>query len=1165
MKQLILLLLFGWFSVLFIHSEADAQGNCVGVQVTIERNIALSGGSDGRLRAQCTGSCACVQGYQYSLNGGPFTPNPVFDNLRAGTYTVRIIDLCTGCVSTSNPVALTQPNPCVTVSAFASRNVSTPNGNDGQITPTCNGACFACPLGYEYSLNGGTYQRTPLFNNLIAGQYKVTIRDRCSGCTSESAVVTITQPAGEPNCAGVTTFVQSPVTTQGGSDGILIANCVGNCGNCFSGFQYSINGGAFQNSNRFTNLRAGTYTVTIKNTCNNCTAVSAPVTITEPNNCTPVQANITSPITSVGGNQGIITANCVGLCNCASGYQYSINGGGFQNSPVFANLRAGTYIVTLRDNCSGCTSRSNAIVLQDGGTNNCAGVNVTVVRNVSSAGLSDAEITANCAFNCNDCPSGFQYSINGGVTFQNSNRFTGLRAGVYTVTQRNACNGCTTQSNQFVITEPQNCVGVTAQVLSNVTVEGTRSGRINATCTGNCRGCNTGYEYSLNGGPFQLSTFFPNLPSGLYTVRIRDLCSGCISTSNPVFVAEPSSQSCVRVSASVLKNVSRNGGTDGEIIAACNGICSCAIGYEYSLNGTTYQSNPTFSNLRAGTYTILIRDKCRGCVNAGNTVTITEPPFVPCVTVIASVSRNISRPGANDAQITAACSGIGCGNCISGYGFSLNGGAYQNSGIFNGLAPGTYTVTIKDNCTGCTTTSAPVTITAPVVNHCVNVEVTNVLHATAPGGFDGGITVRCAGANCGNCSQGYEYSLNGGPYQASNNFGGLRAGTYTVNIREKCSGCVTTGAPITITEPAVAPCPVISSAVTKHASSESAKDGVIQATCSGNCRCGSFSYSLNGGPFQSLGVFSGLGVGTYVVTMRENCRACISSDTLTIGVSESVCQKAPGIVRIQVLSSRSAVVTWSNVPGVLWYAFEYRDENSDDWKTIKYIYGTTYTLRDLMENTNYSVRVRAHCREELVSDYSPEGSFTTKSNTNPACAAPSFRLTEVSGDMLRMDWAPVLNARCYIVSYQQTGDDEWTEFVLPATARSHYLTDLQVGGAYQIRMKTNCSGCEAAGANTSPYSFVLSYALRKASEITAVDLTLYPNPAQQSFSLRYRLPETARVQVVDLMGKEITNRTLATDTDEVTFDTSEWTNGVYALKISTADGWNKTLKIVISK
>jgi hypothetical protein len=136
---------------------------------------------------------------------------------------------------------------------------------------------------------------------------------------------------------------------------------------------------------------------------------------------------------------------------------------------------------------------------------------------------------------------------------------------------------------------------------------------------------------------------------------------------------------------------------------------------------------------------------------------------------------------------------------------------------------------------------------------------------------------------------------------------------------------------------------------------------------------------------------------------------------------------------------------------------------------------------------------------------------------------------------------------------------------LPATSRSHYLTDLQVGGAYQIRMKTNCAGCDLAGANNSPYSYVLSYALRKAADFNAVDCALYPNPAQQSFSLRYRLPETARVQVVDLMGKEITNRTLATDTEEVIFDTSEWTNGVYALKISTADGWNKTLKVVISK
>ncbi|MBO9703885.1 MAG: SprB repeat-containing protein, partial [Sporocytophaga sp.] len=143
----------------------------------------------------------------------------------------------------------------------------------------------------------------------------------------------------------------------------------------------------------------------------------------------------------------------------------------------------------------------------------------------------------------------------------------------------------------------------------------------------------------------------------------------------------------------------------------CNGASTGAISittptggvapYEFSMNGGAYQSSGSFTGLVAGTYTLSIRD-ANACVVALATQTITEPALLSASVSKTDVLCNGASTGA--ISITTPAGGI------APYEFSMNGGTYQSSGSFTGLAAGTYTLSIRD-ANACVVALATQTIT----------------------------------------------------------------------------------------------------------------------------------------------------------------------------------------------------------------------------------------------------------------------------------------------------------------------------------------------------------------------------------------------------------------------------------------------------------------------
>ncbi|MCX7607122.1 MAG: gliding motility-associated C-terminal domain-containing protein, partial [Bacteroidia bacterium] len=291
-------------------------------------------------------------------------------------------------------------------------NVSCNGGSDGSVTVSVSGGTPP----YAYSLNGGPYQASPTFGGLSAGSYTITVRD-ANGCTAVQNVV-VTEPAALAFGAPLIT----PVRCNGEMNGSITVTVTGGT----PPYQYSLNGGALQNSPTFSGLAAGTYTITVQDV-NGCTATSS-VTVTEP----PV-LTFTFSVTNAlcHGENGTITFQPSGG---VGGYEYGVNGVYGTNPAV--SLPAGTYTLTVRD-ANGCvTTPQTATITQP--TALLGSVSNLVPATCRES--ADASVTLT-ATGGTPSPAGYTFTWSSHPQYSGAS-VTGLAPGDYTVVVQDG-NGCT--------------------------------------------------------------------------------------------------------------------------------------------------------------------------------------------------------------------------------------------------------------------------------------------------------------------------------------------------------------------------------------------------------------------------------------------------------------------------------------------------------------------------------------------------------------------------------------------------------------------------------------------------------------------------------------------------------------------------------------------------
>ncbi|SHN38786.1 T9SS type A sorting domain-containing protein [Chitinophaga sp. CF418] len=856
--------------------------------------------ADGVIRVTVTGG---APPYSYKLNSDAYRASaPVFSFLSGGTYTVWVRDA--NGVELNKPATVSAP-PAMTITKVTATDAICRDMNNGTITVTASGGNGA----YTYYINNALPQTTNVFT-VAAGTYTMRVDDS-KGCTVNATPVTVSQPAlkvavsttvtdvacyntptGIINVSGlngtapytfnidggawqsVTKFtvgadtytiavkdakgcensvsgvkvntpaqltlqqdVVTPVSCYGYTDGQVRVIATGGTGT----IRYYINTAPLvATAGTFTGLTAGTYTITAKDD-NNCTT-TINVTVTQP---TQIDAQaVATDARCFGQSNGSVRVNNVTGGN--GGYTFAIDNIAFGTSPQFDNLPANNYTIYIKDQ-KGCRGQETAVVSQ------LSAVDFTMT---GSDALCNAGATGELRITASGGTNTYTYSVDGAV-FGTSPVITALTAGNRTITVKDG-NGC--QLSKSWLTEEPSALLLSATSIGKVSCFGGNNGSITVKATGGT----VPYTYAINSGGFQATGLFENLRAGVYNLTVKD-GHGCTTTIQET-VTEFSKMD---IDITTKTDVLCAGASTGAISLIAKGGAGT---YAYNFNNAGYQSESNWSGLPAGNYPLIVKDQ-NGC----------EQSFsLPIVDLYAPLSVDlVSNPPAScDDKGSIVIRATNGG--LTPYAYSLDDLNYTSATTFDQLLNGDYTVYIKD-ANGCIITRVlspygPVTIRGVVTPSAVSCK----------NGTNGSLTV--SGVTGGNSN--YEYSLDGTIFQSSPVFTGLKAGAYTVHVRDvpySCHIVISSG----ITEPALLE-PVLTDKKLVKCFGE--KNGALTLTARGGV--GTYEWSIDGVNYQSTGVFDQLGAGNYTGYVRDR-NACISQLPVTISQPDALAarisaQQAPG-------------------------------------------------------------------------------------------------------------------------------------------------------------------------------------------------------------------------------------------------------------------------------
>ncbi|MGC1391705.1 MAG: gliding motility-associated C-terminal domain-containing protein, partial [Bacteroidales bacterium] len=560
-----------------------------------------------------------VNGVNAGINSSAYSYIPVTGDIVTVDLTSNVA-CTTGNPATSAPVTMTvNPVLPVSVTVAADANpVCAGTTVNFTATPTNGGTA---PV-YQWKVNGvnaginsSAYSYIPVTGDIVT--VDLTSNEVCqSGGMATSNTISMTI-----NTLPAVTITQVNVGCFGGTTGAATAIPSGGSG----AYTYSWNTLPVQTSVTASGLSAGTYLVTITDG-NGCTA-TAGTTITEPANALAGSITSQTNVSIPGGNDGsIVVAGSGGT----SPYQYKIGAGVYQVSGTFGTLSAGSYTVTIQD-INLCTIDIAVTITEPAAS---LSGSISSQTDVACFGTSTGSVTVMGSGGV----SPYEYSLDAG-TYQSSGTFGSLAAGTYTVTVRDAV--LTTFDLSVTITQPVSAVAGSIISQTNVLCFGNNTGSVTVSGSGG----NSTYQYKMGTGSYQVSGTFENLLSGSYTVTVQDanLCTFDVA----VTISQPSA--VLSGSIAGQTNVSCFGSTDGTVtITGSGGIPP----YMYSLNGGTFQTSGTFSNLAGSTYTITIQDA--NLCSANIPVTITEPQVLSISIVKADPA---SCPGVDDGSITLAITG----------------------------------------------------------------------------------------------------------------------------------------------------------------------------------------------------------------------------------------------------------------------------------------------------------------------------------------------------------------------------------------------------------------------------------------------------------------------------------------------------------------------------
>lgn len=290
-----------------------------------------------------------------------------------------------------------------------------------------------------------------------------------------------------------------------------------------------------------------------------------------------------------------------------------------------------------------------------------------------------------------------------------------------------------------------NCAPLTASTTSQPASCGQTNGTASVMATSGV----SPHTYTWNTTPPQYTTTATNLAAGSYICTVKD-AGGC-ATNFTVTVSN--------VGGPTVNVIPTNPLCAGQTGSATASATGGAGGYTYTWsNGTIGQ---TITNAAPGTYSVTVKD-ASNCVSVSS-VTITAPAQLNALVNMTPATC----AGADNGSALVTASG---GTPSYTYTWS-NGFIGANA---TNLAPGNYTVTVKD-ANNCTTTGT-VTVTAPPA---INTNISS----TPSSGSNGTATCTATGGTAP-----LTYTWNTTPPQYASTATGLAPGTYNCTVVD-ANGC----------------------------------------------------------------------------------------------------------------------------------------------------------------------------------------------------------------------------------------------------------------------------------------------------------------------------------------------------------------------------------------
>ncbi|MCG2610445.1 choice-of-anchor J domain-containing protein, partial [Flavobacterium sp. SM15] len=778
--------------------------------------------------------------YEYSIdNGTTFGSSNVFSGLNPGTtYQVAIRDITNGCISTTsvilNPIPNNPPAPTAslthpaTCSGTGTINVTGPTSG-----PSVYTNLFISEV-TDSDVSGSSLTYIEIFNGTGApvnlSGYKLQVYNNGNTTPSTNcdfALSNFTLPnngkwvvkiSTSPNLGGVVPHqTVSPCAGINENDNIRLVTSTGTL----------IDEWGVRTGVAFTPNGQPGYTYRRLNT------VVAPSTTFNPLDWQVLDPEDYSDLRQFTTSAGV-------------NYQYSIDGTTFGTGTVFTGLNPGNYTVTVQNPTTGCKS-TLAVVINPAPGAPVAPTAAQTVAPICSSPTGEIGIT-------NPTGATLEYSVDG-VTYQSGLTFSNLTPGTtYNVSVRDTATGCISASTQ-----------VTIDPLPAAPADPTATQTIAPTCTtptgtlvvSNPTGATL--EYSVDGISYQASATFGGLVPGNYNVTVRDINTGCVSNAATVTIdALPAAPTAPTVLVTVQATCVLPTGTMVVQTPAES------TGFEYAVDGGTYQASATFTGLAQGNHTVIVKELATGCESATTPFTIDSPvlPNAPILDAAATVHATCNVPTGTIVVQTPAES--------TGFEYAVDGGTYQASATFTGLAQGNHTVTVKELASGCESTATAFTIDAPVVPTTPLLDTAATIQPTCAV-VTGTIVVLTPAQG-----SGFEYAVDGGAFQTSSTFAGLALGAHTVTVRDIATGCISAAsAPVTLVTPVPVNAPSLSITVEPTCDVPTGTVTVTSPIGSG------YEYSIdNGVTYQSSPSFATIAAGaSYSIIVRDILTQCVSTAT----------------------------------------------------------------------------------------------------------------------------------------------------------------------------------------------------------------------------------------------------------------------------------------------